>query len=194
MKNLDQRSRGVFVMRLRTIAGYWGVLLGLLLPSIVWANIGPQWWGDRTAEPLGLKGVAIIREKLSIDLRQLTAVQPVEVEAIYHLNNSGSAKKLDLLFITGVTGVSDFEVRLDGRLVESRRVPPEELSSRQGELPKSWQPPDDLPGIDFEHSRSHIYRRLGDTILLSFALELPPGRSILSARYRARAYGEDEDY
>lgn len=181
-------------MRLRTIASCCGMLLSMLLPAIAWANIGPQWWGDRTAEPLGLKGVAIVREKLTIDLRPLAAVQPVEVEAIYHLNNPGSAKKLDLLFITGVTGVRDFEVRLDGRLVESRQVPPEEQSSREGELPKSWQPPDDMPGIDFDRSCSHIYQRLSDAVLLSFVLELPPGRRTLSVRYRARAYGEDEAY
>lgn len=181
-------------MRLKTIAGSWGLLLGMLLPAMACANIGPRWWGDRTAEPLGLKGVAIVREELTIDLRPLTAVQPVDVEAINHLNNSGSAKKLDLLFITGVTGIRDFELRLDGRLVKSRRVPPEEQSNRQGELPKSWQPPDDLPGIDFQSSRSHIYQRLSDAIVLSFVLELPPGRSCLNARYRARAYGEDEGY
>lgn len=181
-------------MRLRTNAGYWGVLLALLLPSTVWANIGPRWWGDRTAEPLGLKGVAIIREKLTIDLRPLTAVQPVEVEAIYHLNNYGSAKKLDLLFITGVTGGRDFEVRLDDRLVESREVPPEEQASHQRELPKSWQPPDNMPGIDCKVGRSHIHRRVENPILLAFVLELPSGRSTLSVRYRARAYGEDENY
>jgi hypothetical protein len=184
----------MFAMQLRTIVQRWGTLLGLLLPSMAWANIGPRWHGDRTAEPLGLKGVAILREKLTIDLRPLADVQPVEVEAIYHLNNSGSANKLDLLFVTGLTGVSDFEVRLDGRLVASRRVPPKEQSRRHDELPKSWQPPDDLPVIDFESSRSHVYRLLGDPILLTFVLELPPGRSTLSARYRARAYVDDEDY
>ena len=181
-------------MQLRTSAGYWGLFLCFLIPAKAEANIGPQWWGDRTAEPLGLKGVAIVREKLTIDLRPLVAVQPVEVEAIYYLNNSGSTKKLDLLFITGVTGVRDFEVRLDGRLVESRQVPLGEQSNRQDELPKSWQPPDELPGIDSDGGYSHIHRRLEGAIVLSFVLELPPGRSTLSVRYRARAYGEYEDY
>jgi hypothetical protein len=161
---------------------------------MAWANIGERWWGDRTAEPLGLKGVAIIREKLTIDLRPLTAVQPVEVEATYQLNNSGSAKKLDLLFITGVTVASDFEVRLEGKRVQSRQVPPKELSLHRGELPKSWQPPEELPLIDFELSRSHSYRQVHDPIVLTFVLELPPGRSTLSAHYRARAYGDDEEY
>jgi hypothetical protein len=161
---------------------------------MAWANIGERWWGDRTAEPLGLKGVAIIHEKLTIDLCPLFAVQPVEVEATYQLNNSGSAKKLDLLFITGVTGVSDFEVRLDGKRVQSRRVPPKELSRHQDEFPKSWLPPEDLPGIDLEQSFSHVYRQLRDPIVLTFVLELPPGRSTLSAHYRARAYGDDEEY
>jgi hypothetical protein len=157
---------------------------------MAWANIGPQWWGDRTAEPLGLKGVAILQEKLTIDLRPLADLKPVEVEAIYYLNNSGSAKKLDLLFITGVTGVSDFEVRLDGRLLESTRLSPKEQFKGHGELPKSWQPPNDMPGID----RKVSGRRLDNPVVLAFVLELPPGRSTLSARYRARAYGNDESY
>ncbi len=183
-------------MQLRTNTQYWAVFLGLLLPSALWANIGPRWWGDRTAEPLGLKGVAILREKLTIDLRPLAVVQPVEVEAIYHLNNSGSAKKLDLLFVTGVTGVSDFEVRLDGQLVQSQQVPPKEQFRHQDELPKSWWPPlDDMPpGIDRKSSPSHAFGLRENAILLTFVLELPPGRSTLSARYRARAYGDDEGY
>ncbi len=180
-------------MRLMTIAGYWSALLGLLLPSMAWGNIGERWWGDRAAEPLGLKGVAIVREKLTINLRPLAAVEPVEVEAIYHLNNSGSAKKLNLLFITGVSGVTDFEVRLDGRPVPSWQVPWKEQSLHQDEFPKNWLPPDEMPGIDMD-SRSHIYRQLSDPIMLTFGLELPPGHSTLSARYQARAYGDDEDY
>lgn len=93
-------------MRQSMIAACWAVFLGLLLPSMASANIGPRWWGDRSAEPLGLKGVDIIRETLTIDLRPLADVQPVKVDAFYHLNNPGTAKKIDLLFITGVTGVS----------------------------------------------------------------------------------------
>jgi hypothetical protein len=143
---------------------------------------------------LGLKGVAITHEQLTIDLRPLAALEPVGVEAIYHLNNSGSSKKLDLLFVTGVTGVSDFEVCLGDRLLESRCVAREDHRSRQGELPKSWEPPDELPGIDSRAARSHIHRRLVETVLLGFSVELPPGPSTLRARYRARAYGEDEDY
>jgi hypothetical protein len=52
-----------FLMRSSVIAACGGVLLGLLWPSMAGANIGPKWWGDRTAEPLGLKGVAITHEK-----------------------------------------------------------------------------------------------------------------------------------
>jgi len=169
------------------------VLLSLVLPSLAWANIGPKWWGDRTAEPLGLKGVAIIRENLTIDLRPLAAVQPVEVGAVYSLNNSGSARKLHLLFVTGVTGVSDFEVRLDGRLVESRRVSPRDLSSLPGEVPKSWQPPDHMPYFDREEWRSGLIL-YDDLAFLAFDLDLPPGRCSLSARYRARPFGVDEGY
>jgi hypothetical protein len=67
-------------MRPSVIGGCLGFLLALLLPVVVGANIGPNWWGDRTAEPLGLKGVAIAREKRTLDLRPLAAAPPVAVE------------------------------------------------------------------------------------------------------------------
>lgn len=173
--------------RVLLLAGCWG----MLLPAAASANIGPRWWGDRTAEPLGLKGVAITREKLTIDLRPLAAVQPVEVEAIYHLNNPGSAKHLDLLFITGVAGVSDFQVQLNDRMIPSTRSP---LSEHADQLPKSWQPPERLPGIYGEIPDGRTHLALGERIVLAFSIELPPGASTLQARYRARASGIDEQY
>lgn len=160
----------------------------MLLPAAASGNIGPHWWGDRTAEPLGLKGVAITREMLTIDMRPLVSVQPVEVEAIYHLKNPGSARKLDLLFITGVAGVSDFQVRLNDRAIAS-------TGAHLGdELPKSWHPPEALPGIDSEATYGRTHLAPVEKIVLAFSIELPPGASTLQARYRARATGADEDH
>jgi hypothetical protein len=176
------------------IIGCIAVLGSLFLPCAVQANIGPKWWGDRTAEPLGLKGVAITHEKLTIDLRPLADAQPVEVEAIYHLNNTGAARKIELFFITGVASVRDFTVHLGDRALESRELPRKEWPGSEAELPPSWQPPADMPGIDSDKSRSHIYRLPSKQVVLAFSVELPPGRSFLRANYRAKAYGEDEDY
>lgn len=181
-------------MRPSSISGCAAVLLILLLHAPIHANIGPKWWGDRTAEPLGLKDVAIIHEKLTIDLRPLAHVQPVEVEAIYQLNNTGSARKVELFFITGVASVRDFTVRLDDRLLESRKLPRKEWPDPEAELPPSWQPPPNIPCIDYDTSRSHIYLRPGEQVILAFSVELPPGRRLLRANYRAKVCGEDEDY
>jgi hypothetical protein len=170
------------------------ILLILLLHPPIHANIGPKWWGDRTAEPLGLKDVAITHEKLTIDLRPLADVQPVKVEAIYHLNKAGPARTIELFFLTGVSGVRDFMVRLDDRLLESRELPRKKWPGTEDGLPLSWQPPADMPCIDSDKSHSHIYRRPGEQVVLAFSVELPPGRSILSAHYSAKAYDEDENY
>jgi hypothetical protein len=167
------------------------LLVGFSLPANVRADIGPRWWGDRAAEPLGLKGVDITHQDLTIDLRPLAAVQPVHVEAVYSLHNPAAARKLDLVFVSGVKGVTDFQVRLGDRLLESRPVLRKHMGGHGEEMPKSWQPPPPRLGIDGE-----AYF-MGEPIsteleLLEFSVELPPGPSTLSARYRARAWGAAE--
>lgn len=173
------------------IAGCVGVLLLSFVPPRVEANIGPQWWGDRAVVPLGLKGVAITRENLTIDLRPLASVQPVSVEATYHLHNAEPAKKPDLLFITGVSGVSDFEVLLNDRRIENRQVPTEEGTHR---LPTNWDPPEYLPGLESDRTEGQTHLAPSAKIVLAFSIELLPGTSILRTRYRARATGTDEGY
>jgi hypothetical protein len=181
--------------RLRAILfGPWMVLAGLLLPSAARANIGPQWWGDHAAEPLGLKGVAITHEELTIDLRPLAAVQPVAVEAVYYLHNPGPAQKLGLVFVTGAAGVSDFEVRLGDRPLESKPVPRVELlgNGKGWEVHPGWKPPRDPRGI----SGSSVYPNFAEDekALLAFDVELPPGPSTVTARYHGRACGTHEGH
>jgi hypothetical protein len=174
---------------MRSLATVWAVaLVGFSLPASARADIGPRWWGDRPAEPQGLKWVDITHQDLTIDLRPLAAVQPAHVEAVYHLRNRGAPRKLDLVFVSGVAGVTDFQVRLGDRLLESRSVPPMNKHS----LPKSWQPPLPNLGIDGEaYFMGNHYGR-PEVELLEFSVELPPGASTLSARYRARAWGSAE--
>jgi hypothetical protein len=166
--------------------------------------MGPAWHGNVTTEPKGLKGIAITREDLVLDLRPLAAVEPVEVQATYHLDNSGQSRTLDLVFVFGTAGVRDFEVRLAGRLIETKPLwegGPERrwsdfrgegrLGRRWSDFPESWRPPREgiLPETWV------IYQ--GDPELvapMAFTLQLPAGASTLSARYRARACGTNLNY
>jgi len=164
-------------------------LVGFSLPASARADIGPRWWGDRPAEPQGLQEVDITHQDLTIDLRPLAAVQSAHVEAVYRLHNPGAARKLDLVFVSGVQGVTDFQVRLGDRLLESRPLPRKRWHGQ--ELPKSWQPPPPKLGIDGE--AYFMGNQISTEVeLLEFSVELPPGASTLSARYRARAWGSAE--
>jgi hypothetical protein len=166
----------------------------MLIPSRAWADIGQKWFGDVAREPRGLKGIDITREKLTIDLRPLRDGKPVAVEMIYYLRNNDGPKNLDLVFVSGSPVMKDFEVRLDARLVESTPMPIEERSKYWDGLPESWKPPANLPGLDRNVSLYCIECRPSAPTLLTFSVQLPPGVSTLSARYRARAAGADEGY
>jgi hypothetical protein len=162
----------------------------LLLPATARANIGRQWWGDRAGEPLGLKGVAISREDLDIDLRPLVDLEPVQVSVIYRLHNSGPPRKLDLLFVSGSASVDDFEVRLGGQPVPCRRLAEKEV----GKLPDSWKPHRLLPGVSGQEIYAPLHREPAEVAVVAFTVELPPGVSTLATRYRARACGTHEDH
>ena len=162
----------------------------LIGPSEIRANIGPRWWGDLAADPQGLKDVEIVHETLAIDLRPLAALQPAHVEAVYELKNPGREKKFDLLFVSGAPDVSDFEVRLDGRVLVKDVMPPKD--SQEGtDLPVAWQAPYTLPGIDgmVDYYLFDPFRR---TAPQPFSVTLPSGLSIIAVSYRARACGSAE--
>jgi hypothetical protein len=175
-------------------APWVAVIACLLVPSAAWGNIGPRWWGDLAAEAKGVKGVAITHEELTIDLRPLATVEPVRVEAVYHLNNPGPAIKLELLFVSGSPDVSEFEVRLGDQRLDSKPVPWPENAEHPGRLPDSWKPPDYVPGFEREWAyymvpTPAVPGTLGRVTLLAFSVDLPSGGNILTARYRARAFG-----
>ena len=168
-----------------------GVAAILLLPCIARGNIGQRWWGDVTSEPPGFKGVAIIREDLDIDLRPLAKVEPVRVRANYQLNNSGLARRLELVFVSGSPFISDFEVRLGGKLISSRVLSQEELRQHQEKLPENWKPPYALAGFGGE-AYAMFHDDSDGLGLVAFSLDLPSGCSTLSASYQARACGSNE--
>jgi hypothetical protein len=187
----------VFTFRMRcgwVPLGLFATILGLLVPAAARANIGPQWWGELGAEPRGVKGVAITREKLTIDLRPVASLRPVEVEAVYYLDNGGAAKKLDLVFVSGVPELSDFEIVLDDRPTIGRLVPVLEDSASREEIPPSWKPPRLLPGIGRDGVYTMFRSQMRRPAFLAFKVELPRGASTLRVRCRARAAGADEGY
>jgi hypothetical protein len=169
------------------------VLAVSVLPSVAHANMAPRWWGDRTAEPPGFKAVSISHEKLTIDLRPLAALNPVRVEAIYHISNPGPACKLELFFVAGAPAVQDFEVQLNERSVESRPVKWEAFRPFAEEHPEGWRTYADLPGID-RPAESVFHSPEWDSRPMAFTVELPTGISTLTARYSARACGSEEGY
>src|SRR5262245_15376200 len=92
-------------------APVWSVCALLCIAPCASANIGAKWRGAYATEPHGgLAQVAITREKLTIDLRPLADLQPVQVEATYQLDNAGSTQRLDLVFVAGSDEVSEAEV------------------------------------------------------------------------------------
>src|SRR5262249_13779428 len=105
------------------------------------------------------------------------------------LYNNGPRKRLDLLFVSGAPDVSEFEVRLGDRRLESRVVPPGEVM-----LPQNWKPPRNVRGIERRIDPWYHPNNETATALLAFTVELPSGASTLTARYRARAAGTDEGY
>jgi hypothetical protein len=153
--------------------------------------MGPRSWGDIVTEPWGLKDIAIVHEQLTIDLRPLADADPVRVEVTYYFFNTGKAKKLGLLFVSGEAGVSDFEASLDGKSIATRTLSKEELQQHWSRFPAGWAPPYRCPGFE----RNEVYCVLAERIQsvpVSLDLELPAGLSTFRARYRARACGTGE--
>jgi hypothetical protein len=170
------------------------LVVGLLVPAQAQANIGPRWWGDRVAEPIGLGSVAIAHEQLTIDLRPLAQVEPARVEVVYQLSNGGAPKKLDLLFISGAAAVSEFQVRLGDQLLKSTPLSMEERFQFVKEEPKEWKTPTTLPGISGKETYIHQRSLFEEGGPVAFSVTLPSGASTLRVCYRTRAAGADEYY
>ena len=169
----------------RAILLVLAALIGALgVPAVALANMGPPWLtGDVVGEPrAGTKAVAIEREELAIDLRPLSAGEPVRVTATYHVRNDGPAESLSLVFIAtslANRGIAPpAEVSIDGATVPSQGPMP-------GSLPDVWQPPKSTPGLggggDLTYSTATVDNEV------SFTLPLPPGAHDVRVSYLAVA-------
>jgi hypothetical protein len=133
-------------------------------------------------------GVDITREELVIDLCPLAHRDPAHVDVTYHLHNRGSAKRLELVFVSASSGVGEFEVRLGDQLIPSTST-----SVPLFGLPVGWSPPEHLPGLDRKET-FYLPLHEGKAAVLAFTVDLPAGPSVLRARYRVRVAGTDEGY
>jgi hypothetical protein len=137
--------------------------------------------GQIVAEPVGIKDVAITRETLVIDLQPLAKDGLTHVEAIYHLDNHGEEKKLDLLFASGSRGTTNFHVWLDDQSVSS-------APARDATLPASWQPPDRTPGIGNEGGLGYLSApNQRDVTPVGCSVVIPSGPHTLKVQYEAEA-------
>jgi hypothetical protein len=175
-----------------TLASGLAGVMGLIMAAPAWANFAPRFWGDVTTEPWGMEEVAIARERLTIDLRPLSESKAVRVEVTYELSNAGPLRNLDLLFASGEVGVSDFEAHLGDKRLNVKILGPKETRGIWERAPRSWKPPIELPGLESEWTYIIFNTWQMDPALVTLSVDLPPGRSTLRVRYRARACGTAE--
>ncbi len=161
--------------------GPWVLSALLVLTAGDRANVGPPSSGGQlAAEPAGIKNVAIAHEELALDLRSLAENGPAQVEAVYHLENGGAEKKLDLLFASGSPGVAGFRVWLDDRSLASAPAP-------GAALPPTWQAPQHTPGLHGEGDLSYLHYGAHAVTPLAFTAVVPSGPHTLRVSYAADA-------
>ena len=169
-------------LRVRRFLGEtWLALVVLTVPTVSHANVGPPSSGGQVvAEPVGVVGVDITRETLTIDLRPLAANGLARVEAVYHLLNHGPEKRLDLLFASGSANVADFQVWLGDQPVAT-------APAKDQQLPASWQAPRETPGLHDGRGLDYLRYQSRSVTPVAFTVIVPPGRHDLKVRYTAEA-------
>lgn len=132
--------------------------------------------GTVAGEPSGvLRRVAVVEERLRIDLRPLARDGSGLVEASYRVRNDGAAAEATLWFVAeGFTG-EGHGVWLDGRPVSSQPV-------REAALPAEWRAPASTPApsgggpLPYQRGRERV---------IGFRVRLAPGTHELRVRYPA---------
>jgi hypothetical protein len=150
-----------------------------LVAPLARAAVGPPSSGGQlVAEPVGLSGVHVADETLTIDLRPLAVGESAHVAAVYRLDNEGPERTLDLLFANGNPSTA-FDVRLDDHPVPTG-------PASDAPLPVSWKAPAATPGIQ-KGDLGYLQHGQRSVTPLAFTLTLPPGTHTLSVRYDAEA-------
>ena len=159
----------------------WIALLLLMVPAIARANIGPSSFGGHiVADPIGVIGIAITHEKLTIDLRPLATNDLPQIKALYHLHNGGAERILELLFASGSANVTDFQVWLEAKPILSR-------ATKETKLPASWRPPTQTPGLSDGSGLDYLSYESKNVTPVGFTVTVPPGSHDLKVQYAAEA-------
>jgi hypothetical protein len=155
------------------------MIVAFSLPTPAHANVGrSRFPGTRTAEPMGLRDVAIEREELSFDLRALASGGEASVSASYHLDNrSAGTVTAPLVFVAGASIASGI-VSFDGVKVAGEGLNQDQLAA----LPPSWSAPITTPPIRGERALDY---ETEINSAIAFTLAIPPGRHELTVTYAA---------
>jgi hypothetical protein len=160
-----------------------GLLIVLTFSSTAmpaFANAGPiSVGGQIVAEPIAIKNISISRETLTIDLRPTVENDPALVEAIYRLDNTGSAARHQLLFASGTNGDNQFVITLDDTVLTSETI--------AASLPPEWKPPLVTPGISGSEDLEYGGDLFGNSTSVVFTAEIAPGLHTLKVCYHAHA-------
>lgn len=141
------------------------------------ANVAAPWIrGGTMGEATGISAVTITREELTIDLRPAEKVEPASVRVVYHLDNPGETKTLDLVFISG-SMLTTFEPTLDGKPLEYKTSTPAEQAT-------PWKGPTSTPDFDGGEVGYHP-----EVQPVGFHMVLPTGTHDLVITYRAHMGG-----
>ena len=158
-----------------------GAMFLLLASPQSWGNVGPPSTGGQiVAEPIGIQDVEITHETLSIDLRPLANGEQVEVTVVYNLTNHGAEKTLDLLFVSGATGVNNFHVWLGDESISSH-------PAADAPIPASWQAPKETPSLQDNQKLSYLAYGSQPPVPHAFIVVIPPGQQVLRVQYQAEA-------
>lgn len=159
------------------------VLLVLFLPSAkCLGNLSGPWHpGQLLLDVEGVKDIAIVREKLQIDLRPLEQRDLIKITATYVIDHRLPPKDLPLTFITGVDSVKGVHCRHNGK--------PLSFTTRQVvNMPANWKPPGETPGFVPDEQLLNS-RNITDTQheWILFTVPLQTGQQVIEVSYEVEA-------
>lgn len=162
---------------------YIALLVVLIIPSTnCFANLSGPWKpGQLLVDVQGVKDIAIVREKLRIDLRPVEQRGAIKITATYLIEHTQPPKDLPLTFITGVDSVKGVKCTLNG-------MPLAFTTKQVVTMPDNWKPPAATPG--FVPEEELLYSRsLTDTQheWIQFTVPLQTGRQSIEVTYEVEA-------
>lgn len=155
------------------VATFLLVLLSLMIPKAVNANMGGSHIGESIGEPIGdFRNLGIVWEKLNFDLRGLKDLSESTVTAIYQIRNDGEEIPVELLFVS--PGIKTSNVTLDGKTIEKEKI-------KNPKLPPTWRSPFRVPTAD-GGSLKYFPRQISNTAL-KFKPTIGPGEHQIQVKY-----------